>query len=142
MYMTEKEQKKARRQRRMAELKEQQAKVRLGLEPAPPPKVKKSNLMRVLGEQAVKDPTAVEALVNRQIAERAAAHEQANNERMLTKEQRHEKLATQKQADAAKGINMCVFKIDSLAYGKHRYQVDVNAKQNVLTGITILHPKM
>ena len=37
---------------------------------------------------------------------------------------------------------MCVFKIDSLAYGKHRYQVDVNAKQNVLTGIAILHPKM
>lgn len=142
MYLTKTEMAKLRRQRRAADHKEVQAKIRLGLEPPPPPKVKKSNLMRVLGEQAVKDPTAVEALVNRQIAERAAAHEQANNERMLTKEQRHEKLATQQRADAAKGIHMCVFKIDSLAYGKHRYQVDVNAKQNVLTGITILHPKM
>ena len=142
MYLTKTEMAKLRRQRRAADHKEVQAKIRLGLEPPPPPKVKKSNLMRVLGEQAVKDPTAVEALVNRQIAERAAAHEQANNERMLTKEQRHEKLVAQQQADAARGIHMCVFKIDSLAYGKHRYQVDVNAKQNVLTGITILHPKM
>lgn len=50
MYLTSKEQAKIRRQRRMAELKEQQAKIRLGLVPAPPPKVKKGNLMRVLGD--------------------------------------------------------------------------------------------
>ncbi|KAK8206030.1 U4/U6 small nuclear ribonucleoprotein [Phyllosticta capitalensis] len=139
--LTSKEQAKLRRQRRMAEHKEQQAKIRLGLEPPPPPKVKKSNLMRVLGEQAVKDPTAVEARVNREIAERATKHEVTNQERALTKEQRHEKLEQQQAGDAAKGITCCVFKIDSLAYGKHRYQVDINAKQNALTGITVLHPK-
>lgn len=50
MYLTSKEQAKIRRQRRMAELKEMQAKIRLGLVPAPPPKVKKGNLMRVLGD--------------------------------------------------------------------------------------------
>lgn len=50
MYLTTKEQAKLRRQRRMAELKEMQAKIRLGLVPAPPPKVKKGNLMRVLGD--------------------------------------------------------------------------------------------
>lgn len=50
MYLTSKEQAKIRRQRRMADLKEMQAKIRLGLVPAPPPKVKKGNLMRVLGE--------------------------------------------------------------------------------------------
>jgi U4/U6 small nuclear ribonucleoprotein PRP3 len=50
MYLTSKEQAKLRRQRRMAELKEMQAKIRLGLVPAPPPKVKKGNLMRVLGD--------------------------------------------------------------------------------------------
>ncbi|KAK7512809.1 U4/U6 small nuclear ribonucleoprotein [Phyllosticta citriasiana] len=139
--LTSKEQAKLRRQRRMAEHKEQQAKIRLGLEPPPPPKVKKSNLMRVLGEQAVKDPTAVEARVNREIAERAAKHETENLERALTKEQRHEKLEQQQAGDAAKGITCCVFKVDSLAYGKHRYQVDINAKQNALTGVTVLHPK-
>lgn len=142
MYLTKTEQAKLRRQRRMAEHKEQQAKIRLGLEPPPPPKVKKSNLMRVLGEQAVKDPTAVEARVNREIAERAAKHHEANEDRKLTKEQQHEKLATRQAADAAKGIQVSVYKVDNLSFGKHRYQIDINAKQNDLTGICVVHPKM
>ncbi|OCK74655.1 PRP3-domain-containing protein [Lepidopterella palustris CBS 459.81] len=140
MFLTKTEIKKVRRQRRLVENKEKQAKIRLGLEPPPPPKVKRGNMMRVLGEQAIADPTAVEALVERQIRERQEAHEQANEERKLTKEQRHEKLASQQRADASKGIYMCVFKVDSLAYGKHRYQVDINAKQHALTGCTILNP--
>ena len=114
MYLTPKEQAKIRRQRRMADLKEQQAKIRLGLEPAPPPKVKKSNLMRVLGEQAVKDPTAVEARVTREIADRRDKHEAANEERKLTKDQRREKLASQKEKDAERGIIVSVYRIDNL----------------------------
>ncbi|RDW89956.1 U4/U6-U5 snRNP complex subunit PRP3 [Aspergillus mulundensis] len=141
MYLTQKEQAKIRRQRRMADLKEQQAKIRLGLEPAPPPKVKKSNLMRVLGEQAVKDPTAVEARVNREIAERRAQHEAANEERKLTKEERHEKLARQQEQDAEKGILMTVYRIDSLANGRHRFKISKNAEQNALTGVCVMHPK-
>lgn len=141
MYMTKEEQRKKRRQDRSEVLKEKQAKVRLGLEPPEPPKIKKSNLMRVLGEQAVKDPTAVEARVNREIAERRTRHEEDNEARKLTKEQRAEKLAANQQHDAEKGILVHAYRIDSLAYGKHRYRVDINAKQNGLTGITILHPK-
>ncbi|KAL4770337.1 pre-mRNA processing factor 3-domain-containing protein [Aspergillus nidulans var. acristatus] len=141
MYLTPKEQAKIRRQRRMADLKEQQAKIRLGLEPAPPPKVKKSNLMRVLGEQAVKDPTAVEARVNREIAERREKHEAANEERKLTKEQRHEKLARQQAQDAEKGLIMSVYRIDSLANGRHRFKISKNAEQNALTGVCVMHPK-
>jgi len=75
MFLTKQEQAKLRRQRRMEEHKEQQAKIRLGLEPPPPPKVKASNLMRVLGEQAVKDPTAVEGRVREEIETRARAHQ-------------------------------------------------------------------
>ena len=141
MFLTPKEQAKLRRQRRMADLKEQQAKVRLGLEPAPPPKVKKSNLMRVLGEEAVKDPTAVEARVNREIADRFQKHMDTNEARRLTKDQKHEKLATQQASDAARGIHAAVFKIDSLANGRHRFKISKNAEQNALTGICILHPK-
>ncbi|KAJ9614726.1 U4/U5/U6 small nuclear ribonucleoprotein prp3 [Knufia peltigerae] len=142
MFLTTKEQKKVRRQRRQADLKEKQAKIRLGLEPPPPPKVKKSNLMRVLGEEAVKDPTAVEARVNREIADRQHTHEEANESRKLTKEQRAEKLAHQQEEDAARGIHVRVYKIDSLANGKHRYQVAVNAEQYALTGVVVLHPKL
>lgn len=140
MYLTPKEQKKLRRQRRMAELKEKQAKIRLGLEPAPPPKVKKGNLMRVLGEEALQDPTAVEARVNREIAERHQKHLQANEERRLSKEEEHQKLAANQEKDAAKGIHILVFKIGSLANGQHRYKIGVNAGQYALTGVCIMHP--
>ncbi|KAI0181870.1 PRP3-domain-containing protein [Hypoxylon sp. FL1284] len=141
MYLTATEQKKLRRQRRMADLKEEQAKIRLGLVPAPPPKVKKGNLMRVLGEEAVKDPTAVEARVNREIADRHTQHEQANEERKLTKEQRHEKLAANQDKDAARGLRMLVFKVDSLANGQHRYKININADQLALTGLVVMHPR-
>jgi U4/U6 small nuclear ribonucleoprotein PRP3 len=141
MYLTKKEQAKLRRQNHMADLKEKQAKIRLGLEPAPPPKVKKSNLMRVLGEEAVKDPTAVEARVNREIAERHQKHLEANEERKLTKEQRREKIAANQEKDTAKGIYCSVYKVDNLSNGRHRFKISKNADQHVLTGVCILHPK-
>ncbi|KAL9599218.1 MAG: hypothetical protein Q9219_003999 [cf. Caloplaca sp. 3 TL-2023] len=142
MHLTSKEQAKIRRQRRMADLKEQQAKVRLGLEPPEPPKVKRSNLMRVLGEEAVKDPTAVEARVIREIADRAHKHEIMNEDRKLTKEQKHDKLKAQQEKDAQMGILCTVYRVESLANPKHRFKVDKNAKDHNLTGVTILHPKL
>lgn len=141
MFLTHKEQAKIRRQRRMADLKEQQAKIRLGLEPAPPPKVKKSNLMRVLGEQAVKDPTAVEARVTREIADRREQHENMNEERKLTKEERREKLASQQEKDAERGIYVSVYRIENLANGRNRFKISKNAEQNALTGVCIMHPR-
>ncbi|KAI0402999.1 pre-mRNA processing factor 3-domain-containing protein [Xylaria palmicola] len=141
MYLTSNEQAKLRRQRRMANLKEEQAKIRLGLVPAPPPKIKKGNLMRVLGEEAVKDPTAVEARVNREIADRHAKHMETNDERKLTKDQRHDKLARNQEKDLAKGVHMLVFKVGSLANGQHRFKVSKNAEQFDLKGLVIMHPK-
>ncbi|KAI1290561.1 pre-mRNA processing factor 3-domain-containing protein [Xylaria venustula] len=141
MYLTSNEQAKLRRQRRMADLKEEQAKIRLGLVPAPPPKIKKGNLMRVLGEEAVKDPTAVEARVNKEIADRHAKHVETNEERKLTKDQRHEKLAKNQEKDVAKGVHMLAFKVNSLANGQHRFKVNKNAEQHNLQGLVIMHPK-
>jgi U4/U6 small nuclear ribonucleoprotein PRP3 len=140
MYLTTKEQQKLRRMRRAADLKEHQAKIRLGLEPPPPPKVKRGNMMRVMGEQAIADPTAVEMLVESQIQQRHDDHVSSNHERKLTKEQQHEKLAQNQAKDAQKGLYICVFKINTLAFGKHRFQIDNNAKQLALTGVTIFNP--
>ncbi|KAK3997064.1 pre-mRNA processing factor 3-domain-containing protein [Cladorrhinum sp. PSN332] len=141
MYLTPKEQQKLRRQRRLEENREKQAKIRLGLEPPPEPKVKIGNLMRVLGDVAVKDPTAVEAKVRKQIQDRFNKHMADNEERQLTKEQRHEKLANNQAKDAAKGIHILVFKINNLANGQHRYKIGINATQNGLNGVCIMHPK-
>ena len=146
LKLTKKEQKKMRRIRRAEEHREEQAKIRLGLVPTPAPKIKHSNVMRVYGELAVKDPTAVEAMVNKQLAERKAKHEAENSERQLTKEQRAEKSAKKAKENAAMGLTMSVFKIalgkDKLL-GKHRYKIDVNAKQyNDITGCVIAAPSL
>jgi len=139
--LTAQEQAKKRRQERMANLKEQQAKIRLGLEPAPAPKVKKANMMRVLGEEAVKDPTAVEARVNREIAERKQTHEQQNEARRLTQAERAERVAGKQAGDAARGIFAAVYRIESLANGRHRFKIGRNAEQMALTGACVLHPR-
>ena len=88
--LTAKERKKMRRQNRIEALKEEQEKIRLGLALPPEPKgiykcisiwrrwpvnkrfisVKISNLMRVLGTEAVQDPTKVEEYVRNQMAKR------------------------------------------------------------------------
>jgi U4/U6 small nuclear ribonucleoprotein PRP3 len=144
LMLTKPEMKKIRRMRRAEQHKEEQAKIRLGMIPTPAPKIKHSNVMRVYGELAVKDPTAVEAMVNKQIAEREEAHLKANAERQLTKEEKAEKMAQKARENAAKGLNQCVFKIalgkDKLL-GKHRYKIDANAKQYVdITGCVIVAP--
>ncbi|KAL9136290.1 MAG: hypothetical protein Q9175_002496 [Cornicularia normoerica] len=140
MFLTPKEQAKLRRQKRMENLKEHQTKVRLGLLPPDPPKVKLKNMMRVLGEDAVKDPTAVEAKVNREIAERAQKHNQMNEDRKLTKEEKHEKLEQKKAQDAAKGVYLAVYKIDSLANGRHLFKIGKNAEQMSGTGLCLSSP--
>ena len=110
--LTAKEQAKKRRQKRMEDLKEKQAKQRLGLEPAPPPKMTRANMMRVMGEEAVKNPTAVEARVDREIAERYNKHMQENEERKLTKEQKEEKLQLNREKDLQKGIYCVAFRLE------------------------------
>lgn len=140
MPLTKEEQAKIRRQTRKLEMKEEQAKIRLGLKAAPPPKANKSNMMRVYPDEAVRDPTALEMRVSREIAARADTHAADNASRKLTSDQRREKLASQQADDAAKGIHTCVFRVETLCFGRHRYQLDVNAKQNALTGMVVMGP--
>lgn len=141
MHLTKTEMAKKRRQQRKANMQEEQAKVRLGLVPPPPPKVTRNNMMRVLGEEAIQDPTAVEARVNREIAARHQTHLDANAARALSKEERHEKLARKQEADESLGIYVRVYKIGSLANGQHRFKIGKNAEQNKLTGVCIMNPR-
>ena len=58
----------------------------LSLREPPKPRVRISNLMRVLGSEAVQDPTEIEKEVRRQMAERQRNHELRNQERKLSKQ--------------------------------------------------------
>uniref|UniRef100_A0A0R3RHR3 U4/U6 small nuclear ribonucleoprotein Prp3 n=1 Tax=Elaeophora elaphi TaxID=1147741 RepID=A0A0R3RHR3_9BILA len=139
VYLTSRERKKIRRQNRKEAQKEQTEKIRLGLIKAPEPKVKLSNLMRVLGSDAVQDPTKVEAHVRKQMAERQRKHEAANQQRKLTKEQRSEKKIRKIKEDTSLAVHMAVYKVKSLAHPAKKFKVEMNAKQLHMTGLILLH---
>uniref|UniRef100_I3JGS0 U4/U6 small nuclear ribonucleoprotein Prp3 n=1 Tax=Oreochromis niloticus TaxID=8128 RepID=I3JGS0_ORENI len=139
VYLTKKEQKKLRRQTRREGQKELQEKVRLGLMPPPEPKVRISNLMRVLGTEAVQDPTKVEAHVRAQMAKRQKAHEEANAARKLTAEQRKEKKVKKLKEDLTNGVHIAVYRIRNLQNPSKKFKVEANANQLYLTGTVVLH---
>ncbi|KAG8770598.1 hypothetical protein FRC12_004167 [Ceratobasidium sp. 428] len=140
LKLTSKEAKKVRRRRRMADLQEKQDRVRMGLLPPDPPKVRLANLMKVLTTDAVQDPTKVEARVRREVAGRKIAHDKMNNERKLTDDQRREKVENKKAEEERKGLFVAVFKIKTLSDPSHRFKVRRNAEQFGLTGMCIFHP--
>ena len=122
--------KKMRRQRRLADMQDKQDRVKMGLLPPPPPKgslpvleyilpaltahrklkVKLSNMMNVLTQDAIADPTKVEAKVRREMAMRENGHLRANAERKLTDDQRREKVSNEHLKDESKGIQAACFK--------------------------------
>ncbi|VVD03943.1 unnamed protein product [Leptidea sinapis] len=111
VFLTKKERKKLRRQSRREAWKEEQEKIRLGLEAPPEPKLRISNLMRALGTEAVQDPTAIEAKVREQIAKRQKTHQDANQARALTKEQKREKVDRKIREDTSLGVNVAVYRL-------------------------------
>lgn len=141
MYLTKKEMKRIRRNDRAEKYKEQQDRIKLGLEPAPPPKVKLSNLMSALTNEAIKDPTAVEQRVRKEVEERRQQHIATNEERKLTKEERHEKDQQKYEKDLGKGFYTAVFIVDKIVHPSHRFKLDINAKQLNLVGVVLYNEK-
>lgn len=139
VFLTKKEQKKLRRQNRRDLWKEKQEKIRLGLEPPPEPKVKMSNMMRVLGQQAVQDPTKIEAQVREQMAKRQKAHEEANTSRKLTVDQKKQKKLKKLKDDTSLGVHVAVFRILNLSHPAKKFKVEANAKQLALKGVVVLY---
>ncbi|KLT38387.1 Pre-mRNA-splicing factor 3 [Cutaneotrichosporon oleaginosum] len=141
LMLTKKEQKKMRRQRRMAELKDRQDRVRMGLIPPDPPKVRLANMMKVLTSDAVQDPTKLEKRIVREVELRALKHEQDNAERKLSKEERREKeYAKLNDAESKNGLQASVYLIRYLTNGRHKFKVRKTAEHDLLTGLTIFAP--
>lgn len=139
LYLTKKERKKMRRLNRKEVQKEEQEKIRLGLLPAPEPKVKLANMMRVLDSAAVADPTKVEKHVREQMAKRQRKHEQDNLSRKLTDEQKREKKIKKLQEDTSISVKIAIYRIRSLKDAKKKFKIEMNSKQLYMTGATILN---
>lgn len=141
LYLTKKEMKRKRKNERQEKYKDLQDRIKLGLEPPPPPKVKLSNLMNVLTNEAIKDPTAIEMKVKAEVEERYKKHMQANEERKKSKKEIHEKIHEKNLKELSKGYFTTVYKIRLLANPQHLFKIDINAKQLELMGICLKNPK-
>lgn len=141
MFLTKKEKKRVRRNERQAQHKEKQDRIKLGLDPPPPPKVKLSNLMNVLTNEAIKDPTGVELRVRKEVEDRLEKHLRENEARKLTPEQRHEKIKDKHASDLQQGFFTTVYRVETLEDPQHFFKVDINAKQLELFGIVLINPR-
>lgn len=102
--------KRLRRMNRRETQREEQEKVRLGLMPVPEPKVKMANLMRVLGNEAIQDPTKMESFARAQEAARLKKHLESNAERKLTKEEKSAKKTRKLMEDTSVVVHVAVYK--------------------------------
>ncbi|CAL0300483.1 unnamed protein product [Lupinus luteus] len=139
LKLTKKEQKKLRTQRRLAKEKDRQEMIRQGVIEPPKPKVKISNLMKVLGSEATQDPTRVEKEIRSAAAEREQAHIDRNIARKLTPAELREK-KEKKLFDDPNTLETLVslYRINDLSHPKARFRVDVNAQENRLTGCAVI----
>jgi len=138
LKLTKAEQKKMRRRARAERLREQQERVLLGLEKPPPNRVRLSNMMKVMGTEAVQDPTQIEHMVRAEMEQRVRNHEARNQARKLTPAQKRLKKLRKLKEDTTYLTRVAVFKVLNLSDEKHRYKVDINAQENNLTGRAVL----
>ncbi|CAH8349870.1 unnamed protein product [Eruca vesicaria subsp. sativa] len=140
LKLTKREQKKLRTQRRLAKEKEKQEMIRQGLLEPPKAKVKMSNLMKVLGSEATQDPTKLEKEIRTAAAEREQAHVDRNAARKLTPAEKREKKERKLFDDPTTTLEtiVSVYKVNKLSHPKTRFKVEMNARQNRLTGCSVM----
>jgi len=141
VFLTAKEKKKFKRLKRLEKEKEKQEKLKLGLIKPDPPKLKFNNFMKILGDQAIQDPSQVEKIVRKAYQERYLKMIKENEQRKLTKEQRKEKVKRKFERDSKKEVRACLFKIENLSCKKNRFRIDKNCQQLYLTGVCLMAKK-
>ncbi|KAL7544213.1 hypothetical protein ACHAWF_007598, partial [Thalassiosira exigua] len=134
LHLTRAERKRHRKLRRAERLRERQDLQAAGLVPPPEDRLTLSNYMKVLGDQAVLDPSRMEAKVTEQVQARKVKHEKMNAERKLTKEQKADKHRRKLQEDTSQSVKVALFYVKDVSHPYHRAKVDLNAQQNGITG--------
>jgi len=138
MFLTKKERQKLRRRTRMERELQRQEMVARGFIPAPEPKVKISNMMRVLAADASADPTKIEQEVQKQMQMRLKNHNDRNQARKKTDEEKRAKKLEKLAKETAVETTVHLYKIGDLQSKQNRYKIDVNAQYYKLHGIGII----
>lgn len=140
MHLTDKEKRKLRRLKRAKKLLELREKMKMGLLPAPPQKIKLNNMMKLLAKEVSADPSKTEQEVMAKYNERLKDHEQRNEARKLTKPQRKEREMRRLRRDSARESRTAVFRIARLQHKKNLFKVMKNAEQLALVGVCVRLP--
>jgi hypothetical protein len=106
MFLTKKERKRVRKAAREEREREKRDKMMMGLIPTAEPKFKLSNFMKILGDQAVADPSKVEQRVVQQIQKRLLDHEMRNLANKLTPAERSEKQRRKLMEDTSRQVHL------------------------------------
>lgn len=139
IMLTVKERKRIKKIKKEEKKAEIQDKIRLGLMAPPEPKMRLSNMMRVLGTDAIMEPSAMEAKVRKQMADRQTAHEAHNAAMKLTPEQKKAKKHKKLTEDTSREVHVAVFRAGDLQDVGRRFKVDIHAQQYQMTGTAVLY---
>ena len=95
--------------------------------------------MRVMGNQAVMDPSQMEKVVLEQMQSRKLKHEMMNEDRKLSKEARSLKrknklLKENVDTTSTSSVSVALFLVKGMGHPYHRAKVDFNAQQMEITG--------
>jgi len=140
LYLTKKEQKRARKRRREQKQRELQDLQAAGLIEPPEPRLTLQNFIRVMGDQAYVDPSQMEQKVMEQVQKRQRAHLERNEAKKLSREQKAEKLRNKvlrdanPTANATGAIHVALFFVKNASHPYHRTKIDLNAQQLNITG--------
>jgi U4/U6 small nuclear ribonucleoprotein PRP3 len=137
LMLTQREIKKARRIRRQERLREMNEKIRLGILPPALPKVNVANFMRIMGDDAVQEPTAIEISVQKQVQKRLEEHLKRNAENKLSVEEKRYKKDQKLREDLTEKVHVAVFKVKDVSNPLHKNKLVLNAQQYKLSGICI-----
>jgi U4/U6 small nuclear ribonucleoprotein PRP3 len=135
VMLTEEERRKLRKLRNQEKLREFQDKIKMGLIPPPPPKIKMKNLMLVLGNEQVAEPSAIEQSVRSQIQQRLEDHLRRNEEKKLSPEARRQKTISKWTNSTDSHMYVSVFIVPSKAVtGKIKFKINKSGEELHLGG--------
>lgn len=137
LYLTPAERKRHRKLANHAAQEDKRKRVKLGIDKPAGPKLKVKNAPGVFGAAYASDPTKYESLARAAEDERRALHEQQNEARKLSGDERWQKEHDKCVADRTELLHCAAFRTPPLG-GKEQYIVDYTAKQYALTGALLL----
>lgn len=136
------ERKKIKKIERAKAREEKEERVLNGLEKPEENRVRLKNIMKVMMDKGIAEPTALMEIVKNKTQERLDEQIKHNQEHKLTSEQKKEKIVNKLIEDGQNQMYCVIYKLVDLSHPLFRSRITMFAKDNLATGCLIFHPLM